>query len=354
MSHRIILLPGDGIGPEVTAAARAVLDASGADLDWEVHQAGLTALAAGAKEPLPRHVVEAIADRGVALKGPFTTPADGSMPSVNIALRRELDLYANARHVRTLPGVPGRHVDLIIIRETTEDVYAGIELAEDSAEELADWLRARGMPVPAGAALAVKVASAAGARRAFEFAADYAEHHGRRRLTAVHKATVLPATDGLFVATGRAVVTARTHLEFDTIAVDALAAHLVQRPEELDVLVLPGQYGDIMADLGGALVGGIGMVPGVNHGSCVSLFEPAHGSAPRHAGRNRANPVATILSGALALRRLGEDEAARRVEDAVAAALADGRHTYDLTPHRSGDGALGTAEFAAAVISKLL
>ncbi|GAA5157548.1 isocitrate/isopropylmalate dehydrogenase family protein [Pseudonocardia eucalypti] len=359
MSHRLILLPGDGIGPEVTAAARKVLDASGAELDWEVHEVGQLALAAGARAPLPAHVVDAIAECGVALKGSITTPPDRSIPSVNIALRRELDLFANARHIRRLPGAPGLHddVDLIIVREATEDVYAGVEYPSGSpaARELADFVRARGGVLPGEAAVALKVTSPGGARRAFEFAADYAERLGRHRLTAVHKATVLPGTDGLFVEVGRDVVAGRPGLDFDSMAVDAMAAHLVERPGELDMLVAPCQYGDILADLGGALVGGIGMVPGVNFGGThvggVSVFEAAHGSAPRQAGRNRANPVAMILSGVLALRHLGEDEAATRVEDAVGAVLTAGCfRTYDLTPGRTGLGSVGTEEFAMAVV----
>lgn len=367
MPHRIVLLPGDGIGPEVTHAARRVLDASGAQLDWDVHEVGLTALANGATEPLPARTVEAIAECGIALKGPLTTPRDGSMPSVNMALRRELDLHAQARHARRFPGVPGLgdEVDLVVIRQTTEDVYAGIEFAAGSAEaeELTRWLRGRGRAVPPGAGLAVKVSSADGARRAFRFAARYARRNGRRRITAVHKATVLPHTDGLFVAMGHEVLAGHPDLEFGVMAVDAVAAHLVERPADFDVLVLPSQYGDIMADLAGALVGGIGMVPGGNFGGPsndrgdtdrVAMFEPAHGSAPRQAGRNRANPVATILSGALALRHLGENEAAERVESAVSAVLANGMdRTYDLTPGRSGRGAVGTAEFARSVIDEL-
>ena len=363
MPHPIVLLPGDGIGPEVTDAARTVLDASGAELDWRVHRVGLASVEAGG-DPLPDAVVAAIAECGVALKGPLSTPTDGSMPSVNMGRRRALDLQVQARFVRQLAPSPERshRVDLAIIRQTTEDTYARIEFAAGSpdAAELADWLRARGKPVPAEAALAVKVCSAAASRLAFGFAAEYARRNDRARILAGHKSTMLPHTDGLFVATGREVLEGHPELQFSTMAVDALAAHLVERPEELDVVVLPSQYGDIMADLAGALVGGIGMVPGGNFagpegavpGSAgVAVFEAAHGSAPKHAGRNRANPVAMILSGALALRHLGELRAATRVEEAVRAVLAGGRvRTYDLNPGRSAVGSVGTAEFAVSVV----
>jgi isocitrate dehydrogenase (NAD+) len=361
VARRIVLLPGDGIGPEVSAAARSVLDASGADLDWDEHTVGLDRLAAGGAEPLPERTVRAIADCRVALKGPLTTPADGSMPSVSMALRRELDLHTQVRLMRSRPGVPGRaeDVDLVLVRQASEDVYAGIEFAAGSADaaELAGWLAGRGLAVPDGAAMAVKVTSAAAARRTFGHAAEEATRTGRTRVTAVHKATVLPGTDGLFVRAGREVLAGYPGLRFDAMAVDAVAAHLVQRPHELQVLVAPSQYGDVLADLGGALVGGIGMVPGANLGGerlgGVAVFEPAHGSAPRQAGRDRANPTAMILSGAWALRHLGEHRAADRVERAVAGVLADGCHTYDLTPGRLGVGSVGTTRFAAAVRERL-
>jgi isocitrate dehydrogenase (NAD+) len=350
-------MPGDGIGPEVTAAARRVLDAAGATLEWEVHTVGLDAFEAGG-DPLPSRVLDAIRKAGVALKGPVSTPVDRRFRSVNLSLRAELDLFAQLRPCRSLPGVERRFgtVDLVVIRQTGEDLYAGIEFDAGAEEtrELIDWLAARGRRVHPEAGLSLKPLSEPTARRIFAFAFEYARANGRRSVTAVHKATVMRSTDGLFIGVGRDVAAAYADVEFRDALVDTVAAQLIKRPQDYDVLVAPNLYADILADLAAALVGGIGVIPGANIGPGTAVFEPAHGSAPRHAGRNRANPIATILSGALMLRHLGETAAARRVEGAVEAVVREGdRLTYDLRPAGERGEPAGTDEVADAVVEKL-
>jgi isocitrate dehydrogenase (NAD+) len=355
MAHRVTLIPGDGIGPEVTTAARRVLDGTGAEIDWDVQEAG-SAVAERTGDPLPTAVLDSLRANLVGLKGPLTTPARGGHRSANIALRRSLDLFAQVRPCRSAPGAPAKfsEVDLVVIRETTEDLYAGIEFEGGSsdARELVAWLAARGARVDPNAGISLKPLSEDAARRIFEFSFDWARANGREKISVVHKATVMRYTDGLFLDVGREVARGQTDVDFDDVLVDNLVGQLVRRPEQYDVLVMPNQYGDVVSDLAAGLIGGVGLAPGGNYGPDIALFEPGHGSAPRYAGLDRVNPTATILSGAMLLRYLGETDAAHAVEVAVREVISEGRVvTYDLSP-TPGD-ASGTQEMTAAVVSKL-
>lgn len=330
--HRVTLIPGDGIGPEVSLAARRVVDASGAQIDWHVEEAGEAQMAREGT-PLPERTIESVARDRVALKGPITTPVGSGFRSVNVALRKKFDLYANVRPVRTFPGVQSRYegVDLVVVRENTEDLYAGIE------HMIGDY-----------AAESIKLITRRGSERIARYAFDYALRNGRHKVTAIHKANIMKCTDGLFLDTVRAVAAEYPQIEFTDEIVDAACMHVVQRPEAYDVLVLPNLYGDIMSDLCAGLVGGIGLAPSANIGADCAIFEAVHGSAPKHAGKNDANPTALILSAAMMLRHLGETEAAGRIEGAVLALLRGGvKVTYDL------GGGLGTSEFADAVIVEM-
>ncbi len=333
MAHRITLIPGDGIGPELAAATRRVLDASGVALDWEIVDAG-EALIASHGTPLPEHVLDSIRRNRVALKGPITTPVGGGFRSVNVTLRQALGLYANLRPARSMRGVETRYddVDLVIVRENTEDLYAGIEhmVGRDAAES-------------------IKIITREASERIARFAFEYAVANGRRKVTAVHKANIMKLSDGLFLEACRTVAEAYAgRVEFEDRIVDNMCMQLVQKPELYDVLVLPNLYGDIVSDLAAGLVGGLGVAPGANIGADAAVFEPVHGSAPKYAGQDKANPTALLLSGVLMLRHLGEREAADRVEDAVRAVIAEGRRvTYDL------GGETGTSGFADAVIERL-
>ena len=332
MAHKVTLIPGDGVGPEIAAAARRVIDASGALIDWEVVEAG-EAVTAEYGTPLPAYVLESIRKNRVALKGPITTPVGKGFRSVNVALRQELNLYANVRPARTLPGIATRYerVDLVIVRENTEDLYAGIEhrVGRDAAES-------------------IKIITREASERIVRHAFELARRQGRRKVTAVHKANIMKLTDGLFLECARRVAEDYPDIAFEDMIVDAMCMKLVQAPENYDVLVLPNLYGDIVSDLCAGLVGGLGVAPGANIGSDAAVFEPVHGSAPKHAGQNRVNPLAIILSGVMMLEHLGEGEAAARVMRAVTAVLAEGRSlTYDL------GGSAGTAEMADAIIKKL-
>lgn len=331
-ARRVTLIPGDGVGPEVIEAARRVIDASGAKIEWEEVPAG-EALVAQYGTPLPPETIESVRRNGVALKGPLTTPVGSGIRSVNVALRQELDLYANVRPARSLPGVPSRYrdVDLIVVRENTEDLYAGIEhrVGEEAAES-------------------IKIITRRGSERIARFAFELARKWGRQKVTAVHKANILKLTDGLFLECAREVSARYPGIAYEEMIVDAMCAKLVQSPENYDVLLAPNLYGDIISDLCAGLVGGLGVAPGANIGDAAAVFEPVHGSAPKHAGKNRVNPLAAILSGVMMLRHLGEEEAAGRVESAVVAVLEEGKHlTYDL------GGSAGTLEMAGAIVEKM-
>ena len=333
MSYAVTLIPGDGIGPELADAARHVLQSTGIGFEWDVQQAGEATIASEGT-PLPERVVDSIRRNGVAIKGPITTPVGAGFRSVNVALRQALELYANVRPARSMKGVTTRYdnVDLIIVRENTEDLYAGIEhrVGPDAAES-------------------IKIITRAASQRIARYAFEYALRNGRRRVTAVHKANIMKLSDGLFLEScGQVAAEYAGRIEFDDRIVDNMCMQLVQKPELYDVLVLPNLYGDIISDLAAGLVGGLGVAPGANIGERAAVFEPVHGSAPKYAGQNRANPTALILSGALMLRHLGETEAADAVEAAVREVIAEGRTvTYDL------GGSSGTREFGEAVAARV-
>ena len=333
MAQTVTLIPGDGIGPELAEATRRVLDASGVEFDWEVVEAG-EAVMAKEGTPLPQYVLDSILRNKVAIKGPITTPVGGGFRSVNVALRQTLGLYANLRPVRSIPGLRTRYenVDLVIVRENTEDLYAGIEhmVGPDAAES-------------------IKIITRAASERIARFAFEYAVANGRRKVTAVHKANIMKFSDGLFLESCRTIAALyEGRIAFEDRIVDNMCMQLVQKPELYDVLVLPNLYGDIISDLAAGLVGGLGVAPGANIGPQAAVFEAVHGSAPKYAGQNKANPTALMLSGVLLLRHIGQQTAAGRVEDAIRSVLAEGRTvTYDL------GGTAGTSDFADAVVARL-
>jgi isocitrate dehydrogenase (NAD+) len=359
MAHRVTLIPGDGTGPELTEATRRVLEATGVDFDWDVRQAGEEVMARYGGNPLPDETLDAIRETGVALKGPITTPVGGGFRSVNVGLRKGLDLYAQVRPCKTYPGVRTRFedVDLVVVRENTEDLYAGIEYEQgtDDARELLDWIKNRGGKLRwDDAGISIKPISVTGTRRIFEFAFDYARRMGRRKVTAVHKANIMKFTDGLWLHVAREVAAENDDVEFDDRIVDNMCMQLVQRPEEYDVLVLPNLYGDVVSDLCAGMIGGLGMAPGANFGESVAVFEPTHGSAPKYAGQNKVNPMAQMLSGMLMLRHLDEHDAADRLESAIGDVIRDGESvTYDMKPSRDDPTAVGTSQVADAIVDKL-
>lgn len=332
MSYNITLVPGDGIGPEISEAARRVIDATGVEINWEVVEAG-EAVIKQYGTPLPEYVLESIKRNRVALKGPLTTPVGKGFRSVNVTLRQELNLYANVRPARTLPGIATRYesVNLIVVRENTEDLYAGIEhwVGKDAAES-------------------IKIITRSASERIARHAFDLAVKQGRRKVTAVHKANIMKISDGLFLESARSVAAEYPDIEFEDMIVDAMCMKLVQSPENYDVMVMPNLYGDIISDLCAGLVGGLGVAPGANIGLEAAVFEPVHGSAPKHAGMNRVNPLAIILSGIMMLQHLGEGEAAGRVYRAVVSVLEEGKSlTYDL------GGSSSTSRMADAIITRL-
>src|SRR3954454_4784200 len=358
VAHEVTLIPGDGTGPELTEATRRVLEATGVEFDWDVQEAGADVMEQHGGNPLPDHVLESIQRTGVALKGPITTPIGGGFRSVNVTLRKTLDLYGQVRPCKSYRGVRSRYenVDLIIVREATEDLYAGIEYEEGTAhaEELSAWIEAHGGQGPARSGISIKPLSSEGSRRIVEFAFDYARRNGRRKVTAVHKANIMKFSDGLYLRVAREVAEENSDLEFEDRIVDNLCMQLVQRPEEYDVLVLPNLYGDIVSDLAAGLIGGLGLAPGANFGTHAAVFEPTHGSAPKYAGQNRVNPMAMMLSGMLMLRHLEEGEAANRLEEAIAEVIEEGESvTYDMKPSRDDPSAVGTSEVADAIVEKL-
>jgi isocitrate dehydrogenase (NAD+) len=358
MAHRVTLIPGDGTGPEIMAATRRAIEATGVAIDWDVQTAGAE-IAAREGDPLPRRVLDSIRDRGVALKGPLTTPVDGGYRSVNVALRVELDLYACVRPCRWYPGVRSRYenVDIVVIRENTEGSYTGIEFEQGeagTAEMLRFIERSTGRRVREDSGLSIKAISEGASDRIVRYAFAYARAHGRRKVTAGHKANIMKFSDGLFLQIAHRVAAEHSDVIFEDRIIDNLAMQLVQRPEAFDVLVLPNLYGDIMSDLCAGLVGGLGLAPGANIGEGCAVFEATHGSAERYRGTDRANPMALMLCGAMLLRHLGETEAGDRLEAAVAAVVAEGRTvTYDLKPTRDDPTASRTSDVAAAVAGHL-
>ncbi|HWD71511.1 MAG TPA: isocitrate/isopropylmalate dehydrogenase family protein [Actinomycetota bacterium] len=358
MPYKVTLIPGDGTGPEIAEATRRVLEATGVGFDWDVQHAG-EGVIESAGTPLPEPVLASIRRNKVAIKGPITTPVGHGFRSVNVALRKELDLYACLRPCKTYKGVRSRYddIDIVIVRENHEDLYAGIEFREGSAEalKLIDVLEDLGTPrIREDSGISIKPISITGSRRIARFAFEYARRYGRHKVTAVHKSNIMKFSDGLFLATARAVAEEYPDIEFQDRIVDNCSMQLVTRPEEYDVLVLPNLYGDILSDIGAGLVGGLGVAPGANFGDDVAVFEPTHGSAPKYAGLNRINPMAMMLSGVLMLRHLGEDEAADRLEAAIATVIAEGTSvTWDMKPSRTDPTAVGTSDVADAVIAAM-
>jgi isocitrate dehydrogenase (NAD+) len=330
--YTVTLIPGDGIGPEVVAAAVRVLTATGIPFEWETQPAGAAAIGEFGT-PLPPPVLESIRRNKLALKGPTETPVATGHRSVNVELRKQLDLYANLRPVESLPGVKSRYegVDLVVVRENTEDLYSGLEHV-----------------VVPGVVESIKIITEKASTRIARFAFDYARAHSRKKITAVHKANIMKLSDGLFLDCCRKVAKEYAEVVYEEMIVDATCMQLVLDPDRFDVLLLENLYGDIVSDLTAGLVGGLGMAPGANIGISVALFEAVHGSAPDLAGKNLANPMALILSGALMLDHVGEHDAANRVRQAVRAVLAEGRKlTRDL------GGTAGTTEIAEAIATKL-
>jgi len=356
MAYKITLIPGDGIGPEVVKAAKRVLEATGIEFYWDLAIAG-----EGAQDifgtPLPDYVLESILRNKVALKGPITTPVGHGFRSVNVALRRALDLYACLRPAKTYPGAPTPYqgVDIVVVRENTEDLYAGIEFERRSPQaakliQLIREVKPDGIREDTGFSL--KIASETGTRRIVKFAFEYARINGRKKVTAVHKANIIRASDGLFLDVAREVAKDYSDIQFDDVIIDTLCMRLVRGPQQFDVIVLPNLYGDLVSELCAGLVGGLGMAPGANIGDGIAVFEPTHGSAPKYSGQNKINPMAMMLSGVMMLRYLGEGEAANRLERAIAAVIAEGRSvTYDLKPNSNPP--VGTSQVADAVIEKL-
>jgi isocitrate dehydrogenase (NAD+) len=332
MAYRVTLVPGDGIGPEVAAAARTVVDATGVAVEWVEREAGAAAVARTG-DPLPEEVFAAIRETGVALKGPVTTPIGTGFQSVNVRLRKELDLYASVRPVRSLPGVPSRYagVDLVIVRENTEGLYSGIE-----------------HEVVPGVIETLKVVTERACTRIAEYAFALARRDGRRKVSAAHKAAIMRLTDGLFLECCRRVAARHPEIAYEEVGIDALCMQLALDPAPFDVVLLENLYGDIVSDLAAGLVGGLGVVPGANIGERAAVFEAVHGSAPDIAGKNLANPLALVLSAALMLRHLGEHAAAERIAAATLAVLEEGRvRTRDL------GGTAGTTDVRDAIVARL-
>jgi len=360
--HTVTLIPGDGIGPELTTAMTRVVEATGVDIEWEIAEAG-----AGVMDkygtPLPEHVLDSIRKNKVAIKGPITTPVGTGFRSVNVSIRKELDLYACLRPAFSIPGNGARYddIDLVIVRENTEDLYAGIEFEQGSegARKLIEFAAAEGAGIiRPDSGISLKPISIERSRRIVKYAFDYAIANGRKKVTAVHKANILKYSDGLFLKVAREVAAEYkdSGIQFEDYIVDATCMQLVLHPEWWDVLVLPNLYGDILSDLAAGLIGGLGIAPGANIGADCAVFEPTHGSAPKYAGKDMANPTAEILSAVLMLNHLGERDAADRVLAAVRAVIGEGdKVTYDIKRSVMGstDGCVGTQAYADALIERL-
>jgi len=355
LSHRVTLIPGDGTGPELIAQACRAIEATGVAIEWETVEAGADVMEKYGT-PLPDAVLESIGRTGVALKGPITTPIGAGFRSVNVALRQRLDLYACLRPCKYYPGIRSHYdnVDLVIVRENTEDLYAGVEydLGSPEAQQIIEM---SGGKIAPDSAISIKPISETASRRIVRFAFDYALANGRRKVTAVTKANIMKFTDGLFLRAAREVAVGYAgRVEYEERLIDNMCMQLVQKPELYDVLVLPNLYGDIVSDLAAGLVGGLGVAPGANVGDQAVVFEAIHGSAPKYKGMNKVNPTALILCGVLLLRHLGEQAAGDRLEAATAAVIAEGQDvTYDLKPTRDDPSAVGTREMTDAIIARL-
>ena len=358
MSYKITLIPGDGVGPEIADATKIAIESTGVKIEWDIQHAGVDVME---KEgtPLPQRVIDSIRKNKIALKSPITTPVGGGFRSVNVALRKELDLYACVRPCKSYEGVRSRYknIDLVIVRENTEDLYAGIEFQKGTAEatevlELASKLSQKKIRPDSG--VSIKPISVFGSERIVKYAFEYARKYKRKKVTAVHKANIMKFSDGLFLEVARNVAKQYSDIQFEDRIVDNMCMQLVQKPEDYDVLVLPNLYGDIVSDLCAGLIGGLGVAPGANIGESGMLFEATHGSAPKYKGLNRVNPTAVILSGMLMLRYIGETAAAEKLEKAVAAVIKEGKDvTYDMKNDRNDPTAVGTKQMAEAIAKKV-
>lgn len=358
MKHRVTFIPGDGVGPEVAEATRRVLEATGVAFEWHYQVIGAEAQESSGT-PLPAAALDSIRQNGVAIKGPVTTPIASGFRSVNVALRQELDLYACLRPCKSYPGVyaPYDDIDIIVVRENTEGLYIGIEYdnGEPETRRLAEFVReTKAQTLRDDAAVSLRVISDTGSRRIVRFAFDYARANGRKKVTAVHKSNILKYSDGVFLKAAQSVAEEYPDIEFSDVLLDACCMQLAKRPQQFDVLVTPNFYGDLLSDLCAGLVGGLGLAPGANIGDGIAVFEPTHGSAPKYAGLNKVNPIATMLSGVLMLRHLGELAAAQSLEGAIAEVLAEGKSvTYDMKADRDDMSAVMTSEVADAIVAKL-
>jgi isocitrate dehydrogenase (NAD+) len=355
---KVTLITGDGIGPEIADAAKRCIDATGADINWETAEAGVDVMQKYGT-PLPEATLESVRKNGIALKAPITTPVGTGFRSVNVYMRQELDLYACLRPCKSYKGVRSRYtdIDLVVVRENTEDLYAGIEYEKgaDDTTELIAWLNKHSKrKVTDDSGISIKPISVGATQRIFRFAFDYARKMGRRKVTSVHKANIMKFSDGLWLEVSREVAKDYSDIEFEDRIVDNMCMQLIQKPELYDVIVLPNLYGDILSDLCAGLVGGLGVAPGANIGEKGAIFEATHGSAPRYTGQNKVNPTALILSGVLMLRHLDKMAEADRLEKAVAAVIAEGKSvTYDMKADRTDPTAVGTKEMADAIIAKV-
>jgi isocitrate dehydrogenase (NAD+) len=354
----VTLITGDGIGPELAQAARRCIDATGADINWQVQEAGIEVMER-VGTPLPDSTVESVKNTGVALKAPITTPVGTGYRSINVHLRQTLDLYACLRPCKSYKGVRSRYtdIDLVVVRENTEDLYAGIEFqkGKDDTAELINWINDHSQRrISTHSGISIKPISVTATERIVRFAFEYARKMGRRKVTSVHKANIMKYSDGLWLEVSRDVAKDFQDIEFEDRIVDNMCMQLIQKPELYDVIVLPNLYGDILSDLCAGLVGGLGVAPGANIGVKAAIFEATHGSAPKYKGQNKVNPTALILSGVMMLRHIGRMAEADQLERAVAAVIEEGQDvTYDLKPNRDDPTAVGTSQMADAIIQKI-
>ena len=354
----VTLITGDGIGPEIAEAARRCIDATGVGINWEIMEAGVEVMER-VGTPLPDATVESIKKNGVALKAPITTPVGTGYRSINVHLRQTLDLYACLRPSKSYEGVRSRYsgIDLVVVRENTEDLYAGIEYekGKDDTAEIINWINKHSKrQIGEDTGISIKPISVKATERIVSFAFDYARKMGRKKVTSVHKANIMKFSDGLWLDVSREVAKQYPDIEFEDRIVDNMCMQLIQKPELYDVIVLPNLYGDIISDLCAGLVGGLGVAPGANIGEKGAIFEATHGSAPKYKGQNKVNPTALILSGVMMLRHIGKMAEADKLENTVAAVIAEGKNvTYDMKPDRDDPTAVGTSQMADAIIEKI-
>lgn len=356
--QEVTLIRGDGIGPEIAEAARRCVEATGAQIQWDIAEAGSEVMES-AGTPLPEATIQSIEKTGIALKAPITTPVGTGFRSINVHLRQYFNLFACLRPCKSYKGVRSRFedIDLVVVRENTEDLYAGIEFEKDTdaANELIRWINNHSdRKIRSDSGISIKPISVTGTEQIVQFAFDYARKNDRKKVTAVHKANIMKFSDGLYLDVSRQVAKRNPDIEFEDRIVDNMCMQLIQKPELYDVIVLPNLYGDIISDLCAGLVGGLGVAPGANIGNDKAIFEATHGSAPKYKGQNKVNPSALILSAMLMLRHLELRDEADKLENAAAAVFAEGKYvTYDMKPHRDDPTAVGTSEMADAIIAKM-